>query len=405
MGIDVGGSHITLDLVDDTTFEMLPQSTIRKSLNTNAAPLEVLTLFESAIAECAAVTGKDSVRGVGLAIPGPFNYAEGICRITPAQQKYEQMFGVNFRAFLSTALSPEKPVIFNNDAACFAIGEYFRGGAQGFDNAIVVTLGTGFGASFLREGRPQTGGSGVTAGGELWDVPYRQGIADDYFSTRWLVAEWNRRTGQTIAGGKELALAALNGDATAQAVFNEFGTNLAEFIAPWLNGFSADAFVIGGNLALASDLYVPALEAGLSGRLLKPAAIRLCTLGEQAPIYGAALALTMVDPAAVTVAELDNTCTIDTAAIIATLASSQAVLIDGPASTPWQSLRLTLDLALRRQGIKALWFDVRAAYAEDQTLDSAQLSNIRPDPTAELNILIGTGASQAGWTSAVTIAL
>jgi len=405
MGIDVGGSHITLDLVDDATFEMLPESTIRKSLDTNSAPAEVLSIFESAIAECAAITGKDSVRGVGLAIPGPFDYGEGICKITPAQQKYEQMFGVNFRAFLSSALSPDKPVIFNNDAACFAMGEYFRGGAKGFDNAIVVTLGTGFGASFLLKGSPQTSGEGVTEGGELWDVPYKEGIADDYFSTRWLVGEWKTRTGQEIAGGKEIAQAALHGDETAKAIYNDFGTNLAEFIAPWLNSFSADAFVIGGNIARVWDLYVPALEAGLAGRLSKPASIRPCTLGEQAPIYGAALALTMIEAADVTCTALDPSAAIDTAAMITTLESNQAVLIDGPAATPWKSLRLTLNLALRKKGIKAVWFNADAAYAPDGSMDVAQLANIRLDATASLNVLIGTGASQAQWPNAVTITL
>jgi glucokinase len=403
MGIDVGGTHITLDLVDDTSFEMLPESTIRKSLDTNSNPSEVLSVFESAITECAAITGKESVRGVGLAIPGPFDYGQGVCKITPAQQKYEQMFGVNFRAFLSSTLSTDKPVIFNNDAACFAMGEYFRGGAKGFDNAIVVTLGTGFGASFLLKGRPQTSGDGVTEGGELRDVPYREGIADDYFSTRWLVAEWKNRTGEEIAGGKEIAQAAINGDQIAIAIYSDFGTNLAEFIAPWLNSFNADAFVIGGNIARDWDLYVPALQAGLADKLKKPAAIKPCTLGEQAPIYGAALALTMINATDVTSKTLKPSTAIDTAAILATLQNNQAVLIDGPADTPWKNLRLTLDLALRKEGIKAIWFNADAAYATDGSMNIEQLANIRLDSTASLNVLIGTGASQAKWNNAITI--
>ncbi|MDD2597746.1 MAG: ROK family protein [Kiritimatiellae bacterium] len=403
MGIDVGGSHITLDLVNDTTLEILPQSTIRKNLNTNAAPIEVLSVFEAAILECAAITGQDAVRGVGLAIPGPFNYSEGICKITPAQQKYEQMFGINFRASLCNALTPSKPIIFNNDAACFAMGEYFRGGAKGFENAIVVTLGTGFGASFLLRGRPQSSGVGVTKGGELWDVPYREGIADDYFSTRWLVNEWKKRSGSEIAGGKELARAALSGNAVAQALFREFGSNLAEFITPWLNGFKADAFVIGGNLALDWNLFVPALEAGLAGQLSKLVAIKPCTLGEQAPIYGAALALTMVEPAVA--AELDASADIDIDAILTTLQSNQRVMIDGAASTPWSSLCLTLDRALRRKGIKALWFDASAAHGADGSIDAEQLANIRFDSTAALNILIGTNAAEANWDNAAKITL
>ena len=42
LGIDVGGSHITLDLVDTQTFELRPQSTLRTALDTHLAPSAVL---------------------------------------------------------------------------------------------------------------------------------------------------------------------------------------------------------------------------------------------------------------------------------------------------------------------------------------------------------------------------
>lgn len=403
MGIDVGGSHITLDLVDDSTFEMLPESTVRKDLDTNASPTTVLQVFESAIAECAASSGKEAVRGVGLAIPGPFNYGEGICKITPAQQKYEQMFGVNFRTTLSSVLSPAKAVVFNNDAACFAMGEYFRGGAQGFSKSIIVTLGTGFGASFLDNGRPQSSGEGVTEGGELWDVPWKEGIADDYFTTRGVVNEWKTRTGEELPGAKEVADAARAGNQSAIAVFNDFGTDLAEFIAPRLKGFNAEAFVIGGNIALNRELFVPALEAGLAQRLATPVAVKACTLGEQAPIYGAALALTMVDEAAVIAPALDSS--INTAAILTAIAGAECAIIDGPESIPWKSLANALDAELRGQGLEAVWFDISAAYTDDGAIDPDQLTNIRRDLSAPLSILFGTGAAQAEWDDAVLVEL
>lgn len=398
MGIDVGGSHITLDLVNDSTFEMLPESTVRRDLDTNAAPLEVLGVFESAIAECAAVAGNANVRGVGLAIPGPFNYREGICRITPAQQKYERMFGVNFRTSLSSVLGRDKPVVFNNDAACFAMGEYFRGGAQGFRKAIVITLGTGFGASFIDAGLPQTSGEGVTQGGELWDVPWKDGIADDYFTTRGVVNEWKARTGADAPGAREVADAARAGNPEAIDLFHRFGADLAEFIAPWLEGFKAEAFVIGGNIALNWELFIDALEQGVSQRLAEPVAVRKCTLGEQAPIYGAALALTMVDAKDVIPPPLDEG--VDIEALLSAADDAAALLIDGPAGTRWKSLAMTLDSRLREQEVKAVWFDLSAACSADGTIDPQQLANIRSDPAADLSVLFGCGASQAAWQDA-----
>jgi glucokinase len=103
-----------------------------RTLDTHVHPSAVLDVFERAIRACASKVEASTVRGVGLAIPGPFAYGEGVCRITPHQNKYEQMFGVNFRSIFPTHSIPQTNRVFNNDAACFALGEYFRGGAQGF---------------------------------------------------------------------------------------------------------------------------------------------------------------------------------------------------------------------------------------------------------------------------------
>ena len=403
LGIDVGGSHITLDLVDAETFELLPGATVREPLDSHQSPSVVLDTFERAIRACAAKTALGMVKGIGLAIPGPFDYPNGICRITPHQNKYEQCFGVNFRQYLSNALaaptaSAQIPVIFNNDAACFALGEYFRGGAKGFKHPVVVTLGTGFGASFLKDGRPQTQGDNVPLDGELWHVPYKTGIADDFFSTRWLVAEWQRLTGQTVAGGKEIAQAALWGDENAKEIYRTFGENLAEFVAPWLAKFDADAFVIGGNIARDWDLYVPALESDLADRLPFGVAVRPCQLGEQAPIYGAALALTLVDPATVTAPALPA----DFAgfdALLKGLSEERQVQFDGPAEAPWKAIVAALDRALRTAGKKAVWFDVNAARSADG-FDPDNLANLRPDDQADLSVAAGHGAAKTLWSDA-----
>ncbi len=402
LGIDVGGSHVTLALINTETFDLLPGSTVREQLDTHAHASAVLAVFEHAIRACAAKTGPDAIRGVGVAIPGPFDYGDGVCRITPFQNKYEQMFGVNFRQYLSNALdTPAKPVVFNNDAASFALGEYFRGGAQGFKRPLVITLGTGFGASFLKDGRPQTSGEDVPPDGELWHVPYKTGIADDFFSTRWLVAEWQRLTGHAVAGGKEIAHAALKGDGNALKLFRLFGDNLAECVAPWLEKFGADAFVIGGNLARDWDLFVPALEAGLAKRLARGIAVKPCELGEEAPIYGAALALTLVDADAVTPSPLPAAFA-GLAPLTAQVSAHTQVLLDGAADTPWKALVPALDAALRAAGKKTVWYDIRAARS-DAGLDEGSLANIRPDAQADLCVAYGSGAAQVPWPAAARV--
>lgn len=405
LGIDVGGSHITLDLIDSVSFRPLSGATVRKALDTHDEPAAVLAVFDAAIRECAAKADGE-VLGVGLAIPGPFEYARGICRITPGQKKYDLSFGVNFRQSLSRAL-PGKPVLFVNDAAGFALGEYFNGSAKGFRRPVVVTLGTGFGASFLLEGRPQQGSANcpavaqppatpnpdhpvVPTGGELWHIPFLDKIADDIFGTRWLIAEYARVTGRTLPGGKEIAQAAFSGDEAARQVYATFAINLAEFIAPWLAGFGADAFVIGGNLARDWELFAPIFEAELKKRLPnQPVAVKPCALGEGAPVVGAALAQTLVDPQSLLPGELPPSFKgfdFILKELVKAASTVKRLRLDGSEKIAWDALVNKLDAALLEQGIRVVWFDAA----------SRPHADIRADETA-LSVAYGPTAEQVPW--------
>jgi glucokinase len=292
MGIDVGGSHVTAAMIDAETFEMLPGSEARRHIDTHGEPDAVLSVFADAIRTSVGELW-ENVEGMGIAFPAPFDYPNGICLITPEQNKFTKFYGVNVKQELQTRLNFTKPIKFLNDAAAFAIGEYFAGSAKGAARALVITLGTGFGASFLAEGRPVVTGGLVPEGGELWDQPFKSGIADDNFSTRGLIKAWKAASGEDAAGAKEIAQAAQDGDSRAIAVFNTFGTELAEFVAPWFTKFGVDRFVIGGNIANAMDLFTPAFEQGLQARGVNGVTVKPSQLGENAQITGAALSLAL----------------------------------------------------------------------------------------------------------------
>lgn len=404
LGVDVGGSHITLNLVDSETFAILEGTSLRKPLNTHVEPTKVLEVFDQAIREIADAVGRDNILGVGLAFPGPFNYPEGICRITPQQNKYEQLFGVNFRQYLCHALGADKPVVFNNDAACFALGEYFNGGAKGYKRAVVVTLGTGFGASFIRDGRTQTTGDDVPKDGELWHIPYQDGIADDYFSTRWLVKEWKLATGEDVPGGKEVADAAEAGNPAALEIYRRYGANLAECVAPWLELFQTEAFVIGGNLAMGWDLFIPTFEVELAKRITRTIAIKKCEMGEQASVCGAALSQTLVNPAEIIPGTADNATIAKATEAMIAIGDAATALCDGPETFPWREWRMALDSAFRAQGKRVVWFDAAAA-RENGLFKQDLLADIRADATAALCIAYGPGAAQVPWADAAKVTL
>jgi glucokinase len=281
IGVDVGGSHITCARVKAETFELVRESIVRRHVDTNASVDEVMAVFVDGI-RAAAGGSLDAISGIGLAFPGPFDWAKGICLITAGQGKFRNFHNVNVRSELQARLAFSGDIGFLNDAACFAVGEYAAGAAKGAKRALAITLGTGFGASFICEGKPVTTGDTVPVGGELWDSPYRSGIADDVFSTRGLVAAWKVATDECATGGKEIADLASAGDARAVALFAEFGRYLAAFLTPHLEKFGVETLVVGGSIAGSFDLFAPTLKQGLT------CAVKKSILGEDAQMVGAA---------------------------------------------------------------------------------------------------------------------
>ena len=131
-----------------------------------------------------AAEGVDGVEGAELAMPGPFDYGQGISWM---KHKMPYLYGVNLSEALAARFGwNASQVRFLNDAAAYLLGEVGAGAAQGVKRVAVFTLGTGVGSGFAVDGRVVTDGKGVPPGGEIWNVPYAGGIVEDQISTRAL---------------------------------------------------------------------------------------------------------------------------------------------------------------------------------------------------------------------------
>ncbi|CAF4123257.1 unnamed protein product [Rotaria sordida] len=86
----------------------------------------------------------------------------------------------------------EIPISFYNDATCFAIGEAISVHNRNYERILALTLGTGFGSTFIDRCEIIINRSDVPSGGMLWNCPYeKNSIADDWFSTRGLIKIYN----------------------------------------------------------------------------------------------------------------------------------------------------------------------------------------------------------------------
>ena len=265
LGVDIGGSHISAALVDATDGSILPDTFCKEKVDAQAEGGIIIGQWLSTLRNTLKKMPAAHLEGIGIAMPGPFLYDRGISLIDGVD-KYRGLYGINIGAVLKSQLNICKnfPIIFENDAACFGVGESYSGEAVSCRKIIAITLGTGYGATFLLDHLILKEGEGVPANGVLYNTPFKGGIAEDYISTRWIVAEYDKLTGAGRKEPKEIAeRAMLYNDAAALQVFAMLGANLAASLLPWIRSFNADGLILGGNISQAHPLFLPAFRSAL----------------------------------------------------------------------------------------------------------------------------------------------
>lgn len=276
-GVDIGGSHITVSLVDLASRTIVEGSIHRAAIDAGGSKETIIREWSAVISCCFREAGIPPSR-IGIAMPGPFDYEQGIS-LMKDQGKYASLYGGNIRQLLADSIGIDPGYIrFTNDAACFLQGERFGGAARDHQHVLGITLGTGF-------------GSAIASGGQVWDAdlwhqPFRGRIAEESFSHRGLLRRYRELGGQEIDNVRELAAIA-DDDHRARQCFMEMGVGLGQFLAPVLQEASASLLVIGGNIARAFERFAASLNDELATCGLRPE-IRKTWLGEDATIVGAA---------------------------------------------------------------------------------------------------------------------
>jgi glucokinase len=290
IGADIGGSHITSAAIDLTSGKILRETIAEQAVNNQASASTIIGLWASTLSKTLSQVPFENVKGIGFAMPGPFDYVKGICYIKGVA-KYENLYGFNISDAIASSLDvPQDFLIrFMNDASSFAVGEAWAGSAKEYSRSLSITLGTGFGSAFIADKIPIVDGPLVPKIGCVYHLPYRDGIADDYFSTRGLLGRYKKATGKDLSGVKELA-ALESSEPLVHELFRDFGDNLGKFLAPWLKGFDAEILVIGGNISHAYRLFGKHFEASLKEQNCN-SEVALSELKEDAALLGSAYLL------------------------------------------------------------------------------------------------------------------
>jgi len=278
IGIDIGGSHITAGLISITGRTVANDYFIRRPVNPHADAEEIFTNWCDVIQKLWNESGIEKCK-LGFAMPGPFDYENGICLIR-GFDKYESLYGVDVRAALAEKLNiAGNDIAFRNDAEAFLEGEIFCGAAVGYEHVIGITLGTGLGSALSHHG--------ITRDAALSILEYKGEKIEECVSTRGMVRTYQTITGNTVKD--VIAIAELyDTDPNAVKTFKIFSEDLSWFLDYFIKKETPEMLVVGGNIANSWNLFMNDVIQHLLSSLPHLPKIVKATLGENAGLIGGA---------------------------------------------------------------------------------------------------------------------
>jgi glucokinase len=261
VALDVGGTTVDAACVSDSG-EVLGE-VLEVGSPAGETADEIADELARAIETARGQAGTFTVTACGVAIPAPFDYAAGVSYM---KHKFQAIYGVNLGELLRARTG--LPAYFVNDADAFGLGVSWRQ-LPGTKRFVALTIGTGLGGSFIEDGTAVGSGPRVPPGGEVWNLPYSDGILEDYVSAHGVVALYARRVPGSPASGsrasaKDVADLAVRGDSAAAEAYREMGTVLGRGLAPVFSRFAPEAIVVGGKVGQSLGLFGPAMSQALA---------------------------------------------------------------------------------------------------------------------------------------------
>lgn len=300
-GVDIGGTTCKIGLFE-TTGQIIDKWEI--PTNTAEGGKNILPNVAASLKAKMAEEGirKEEVEGIGVGIPGPVrsdgsvgvSVNLGWKNVHVPKELEVMMEGIMVKAA--------------NDANVAALGEMWQGGGKGYENVVMVTLGTGVGGGIIINERIIAGTNG--AGGEIGHVVVnpdeaiacncgRKGCLEQYTSATGIT----RLAKERLATEHETSLLDTAPEISAKAVFDaykegdriaaeiveKFGRILGNALSNIACVVDPEVFVIGGGVSKAGEVLIEVVQ-----KYFKEAAFSSCedtkfalaSLGNDAGMYG-----------------------------------------------------------------------------------------------------------------------
>ncbi len=233
IGIDLGATNIRGGVVTGNDFSPIVSSRIHSDGSVEDVLNDIYQVVDALI--------DGSVKAIGIGVPSVVDVAKGIVYDV---QYIPSWVEVPLKEWMEARY--QLPVLVNNDANCFAVGEYHFGQGKGVDAMVGLTLGTGLGAGIIINHKLYAGYN--CGAGEFGLIPYLDNVLEFYSSGSFF---------QNVhqLDGEQVFSAAKKGDTQALARYAELGTHIGNAIKMVLYAYDPPLVVLGGSVSQAYDYF------------------------------------------------------------------------------------------------------------------------------------------------------
>lgn len=296
IGIDIGGSHIGIGLVDSNGSILLKEEEFIKD-KTNIKENIERFIIEKTVN----MAQMYDIESIGIAVPGTVSKGRIIKAVNLGLQNYE------LGAILSDNLLKNGfkiKIKLKNDAKCAALAEQKYGELLNYDNSVFLCIGTGIGSAVIYNGKLlepkevpgfEFSHTIIHKNGRLCNCGKR-GCFETYASLK--------RFKEKII--KEFNLSSFDGEyirsfirqnsenSTLKYMLNNYIEDLSIGISNIINIFEPESIILGGSFVFYEEIFLAKLkEKLLNSNLLfnkrKGIDIQTAILGNDAGIIGATL--------------------------------------------------------------------------------------------------------------------
>jgi glucokinase len=241
IGVDLGGTNMRAGRVEGS----LVVDHVARPTSSRAEADIVLEELAQTIAK---VFTRET-EAIGIGVPSVVDVERGVVYDVVNIQSWKE---VHLKEALQDRF--KVPVFVNNDANCFALGEYHFGKGRGARSMLGMVVGTGIGAGLVLDGRLYSGPN--CGAGEIGAVPYRDHTYEFYASGQRFLREHGEN-------GAIIHARALRGEADSLQIFRDFGHDFGKVLLLALYAYDPECIILGGSVSKAFPLFEPAAREEL----------------------------------------------------------------------------------------------------------------------------------------------